>query len=96
MKDVTESQCANGSHSTEKSDPSSLLSKGDGADGQCHQVEEIIGCTEWKGQLVFLVKWVNEPDQQVVPAAIANVKYPQVSFRGMSDWANERDFRTMI
>ncbi|XP_003738881.1 chromobox protein homolog 1 [Galendromus occidentalis] len=62
---------------SEQKDSSSELSSNGLSDGKSHQLEEIMGCTEWQGQLVFLIKWLNEPDPQVVPAAIANIKYPQ-------------------
>lgn len=39
--------------------------------------EEIIGATPKDGQLSFLIKWMNLDEADIVPAKIANVKYPQ-------------------
>ena len=61
---------------TERADSSGFTSNGEVSDGKNHQVDEIIGCTERQGQLVFLMKWLNEPDPQVVPAAICECEIP--------------------
>jgi hypothetical protein len=39
--------------------------------------EEILGAGPIDGELNFLVKWKNTDDADIVPAKIANVKYPQ-------------------
>lgn len=40
--------------------------------------EKILGATDAGGELMFLIKWKNSSDADVVPAKIANVKCPQI------------------
>ncbi|XP_028967866.1 chromobox protein homolog 1 isoform X2 [Galendromus occidentalis] len=40
--------------------------------------EKILGATDAGGELMFLIKWKNSSDADVVPAKIANVRCPQI------------------
>ena len=53
--------------------------------------EKILGATDAGGELMFLIKWKNSSDADVVPAKIANVKCPQVSTSYEGDgWCGAR------
>ena len=56
-----------------KSDSSKLVGFDRGLDA-----ERIIGATDTSGQLMFLMKWKDTDEADLVPAKQANVKCPQI------------------
>ncbi|CAL4194973.1 unnamed protein product, partial [Meganyctiphanes norvegica] len=58
------------------------------------EMEKILGATDANGELMFLVKWKNEEETDLVPSRLANVKDPQTVIKFYEErlhWHNDSD-----
>ncbi|CAG0891261.1 unnamed protein product [Darwinula stevensoni] len=43
--------------------------------------EQIVGAAQTNGQLCFVIKWKDKDDAEIMPAAVANEKFPELVIR---------------
>jgi len=58
------------------------------------KLEKILGATDANGELMFLIKWENLEEPDLVPSSIANVKDPQTVIKFYEErlnWHNDSD-----